>query len=620
MKEEKQVKIAKNLSSGAEKVEVVEEKVINQPQKKSQSQAKGSAKSSAKTSAKVAAEKAAKIVTEKEKNINAEKMNAESSGKAERESQAAKARVAKAIAKKEEKEKRKQARAKAKAERLARKKAQAEKRAAARKTVREKRLAQRKAREEKRKMREEERARERAHAKAKKSQEKQRAKKKTTAEKKEHARRGKDYGGWLAAVITLGTVTLALTTAVTVGAIEMNKMNESAMTGYRATTYELVEIMDNLDEDLDRARVSNSPAQQSRILTDLLVQARLASADLEKMPISAESDANLTAYINRVAFTSERLLSKLRYGESLTKKDGEVLQKLYETGKEVRGALHSFVSQMNDEDMMQYIKKGGGNFANVLDNLEKLTLEENNPLQGARNQEIATPPAEEMKKIDASKAEDYCALYFSDYQISDFQCIGETVGRGYIAYNVQGYDDKGTMLFAEIDGSDGTLLRFDYYEECNDEKFTLDNAQTIAQEFLTKLGYQDLVAVNARENGTDIDFKFVYSMDGVVVYPDGVQVKVCRSRGKVTGLDATKYALNHKVRVVPSAKLNLAQAQDKLHDNLQVQSSRLAIVQTARGERLAYEFVCDYQDETFVVYLDAENGEEISILNLKNLR
>ena len=51
-----------------------------------------------------------------------------------------------------------------------------------------------------------------------------------------------------------------------------------------------------------------------------------------------------------------------------------------------------------------------------------------------------------------------------------------------------------------------------------------------------------------------------------------------------------------------------------------IEVSRLAIVQTARGERLAYEFVCDYQDETFVVYLDAENGEEISILNLKNLR
>ena len=616
MKEQKKVKIATNTSSGAEKVELVEQKVENQPQKKTQSAAKGSAKA--------AAQKAAKIVRDKEKTINAEKMNAESSsGKAERESQAAKARVEAAIKKKEEKEKRKQAREKAKAERAARKKAQAEKRAAAKKAMQEKRVAERKAREEKRKAREEELARERAHAKAKKAQEKQRAqKKKETSKKKdgeEHKRRGRDYGGWLAAVITLGTVTLALTTAVTVGAIEMNKMNDSTMTGYRATTYELVEIMENVDDDLDRARVSNSPAQQSRILTDLLVQARLAAADLEKMPISAESDRNLTSYINHVAMESERMLAKLRYGETLGDKDEATLQRLYEVGKEVRGTLNSFVAEMTDDDMMQYVKKGAGNFAGVLDNLEKLTLEENNPLQGARNQENTPPPAEEMKKIDASKAEDYCALYFSDYRINDFQCIGETVGRGYIAYNVQGYDDKGTMLFAEIDGSDGTLLRFDYYEECTDDNFTMENAQTLAQEFLTKLGYQDLVAVQARENGTDIDFKFVYDMDGVVVYPDGVQVKVCRSRGVVTGLDATKYVLNHKVRTAPTAQINLAQAKDKLHDKLEVESSRLAIVQTARGERLAYEFVCGYQDDRFVVYLDAENGEELSILNLKNL-
>jgi len=616
MKEEKKVKIATNTSSGAEKVEIVEEKVENKPQKKTQSAANGSAKT--------AAQKAAKIVKEKERNVNAEKMNAESSnGKAERESQAAKARVAAAIAKKEEKEKRKKAREKAKAERTARKKAKAEKRAAARKAMEEKRLAERKAREEKRKALEEERARERAHAKAKKSQEKQRAQKKKNTEKKKdgesHKRRGKDYGGWLAAVITLGTVTLALTTAVTVGAIEMNKMNDAAMTGYRATTYEFVEIMENVDEDLDRARVSNSPAQQSRILTDLLVQSRLAAADLEKMPVSAESDRNLTSYINHVAAESERMLAKLRNGETLTQQDGETLQKLYAMGKEVRGVLDSFVANMADEDMMQYVKKGAGKFAGVLENLEKLTLEENNPLQGAKDQESKVAPAEEMKKIDASKAEDYCALYFSDYQISDFQCIGETVGHGYIAYNVQGYDDKGTMLFAEIDGSDGTLLRFDYYEECTDDNFTMENAQMIAETFLEKLGYQDLVAVGARENGTDVDFKFVYEMDGVVVYPDGVQVKVCRTRGVVTGLDATRYALNHKVRALPTVKINLEQAMGKLHDNLQVQSSRLAIVQTARGERLAYEFVCQYEQERYVVYLDAQNGEEISILNLKNL-
>jgi germination protein YpeB len=108
-------------------------------------------------------------------------------------------------------------------------------------------------------------------------------------------------------------------------------------------------------------------------------------------------------------------------------------------------------------------------------------------------------------------------------------------------------------------------------------------------------------------------------MDGVVVYPDGVQVKVCRTRGVVTGLDATKYALNHKVRAIPTAKISLEQAMEQLHDKLQVQSSRLAIVQTARGERLAYEFVCEYEEERYVVYLDAQNGEEISILNLRNL-
>ena len=59
-------------------------------------------------------------------------------------------------------------------------------------------------------------------------------------------------------------------------------------------------------------------------------------------------------------------------------------------------------------------------------------------------------------------------------------------------------------------------------------------------------------------------------------------------------------------------------AYDKLHEKLDVQSARLAVVRTARGERAAYEFLCAYNGETYFVFLDAENGNEIAIVNTKN--
>ena len=115
------------------------------------------------------------------------------------------------------------------------------------------------------------------------------------------------------------------------------------------------------------------------------------------------------------------------------------------------------------------------------------------------------------------------------------------------------------------------------------------------------------------------DFTFVYEKDGVAYYPDEVRVKICRSRGVVTGFDASKYLENHKERRETEPKLSLGEAKEKLHKNLTVESSRLAVVKAGKGERAAYEFLCSYENEMYFVYLDANNGEEIAIINARTV-
>lgn len=617
MKEKKTTEIATNVSSGAEKVESIAKET---PAKKTVK------KTTVKSSSPVAEEK-----------IDVKKMNARSTdGKAEKESEAAKARVAAALKKKEEQAKKKEEKAKRKAEKAAKKKAQIEKRLAERKAAAEKRLAERKAsaekrlaekkaQAEKRKADKESKIRERAHAKANRKQ--NRAKQKSQKQNKQKERSSqRGYGGWLAAVVSLGVVTLALTTAVTVGALDMRKTKDGMASGYRSTTYELIGIMENVDNDLDRVRVSASPVQQERILTDLLVQTRLAELDLEKLPVDVQADQNVTAFVNRVAKESERMLAKLRNGESLSKEDEELLQHLYEVNHSVRSEIGELASEMTDKDLMDYIRKGQGMLVDVLERIEKATLDENRMLTGGEKPQTRGAGTEQSAlegkqdaAVDPAKSEELCLSYFSDYKITEFQCIGETVSRGYKAYNVQGYDDKGTLLFAEIDQRNGALLRFDYYEECNEDTFNMDNAKTIAETFLSKLGYENMSAVRVRENGTTADFTFVYETDGVVFYPDVVRVKVCRTRGVVTGLDATKFLKNHKKRTEPATAITLEEAQNKLHEGLSVESSRLAVVKTLRGERAAYEFLCTYGEERYLVYTDALTGEEISIVNVKNV-
>ena len=116
------------------------------------------------------------------------------------------------------------------------------------------------------------------------------------------------------------------------------------------------------------------------------------------------------------------------------------------------------------------------------------------------------------------------------------------------------------------------------------------------------------------------DFTFAYSVDGCTYYPDEIIVKVCEERGVVSGLDASKYLKKHRGRDELKVNITLAEAYEKLHKGLSVESSRLAVVKTVRGERPAYEFLCGYEGESYFVFLDALNGEEISIVNVKSIQ
>ncbi len=623
----KTTEISMNTSSGAEKVENIEKEV--QKEGNTVKKSVKTTKTSAKGGAALGGHAAEKQSGEEIKRVNAQSTD----GKAERESKAAKARVEKALERKKAQEERKTAR-KARMEEMAEKrkkwlaerKAEVEKEAAAQKAKAEKRAAERKALAEKRKAEKEEKLRNRAHAKANRNNnhyQKKKARAKNKSERKTRTRnenRNKGYGGWIAAVVSLGVVSLALATTVTVGAIEMNKGEKAMMGANRATMYELTGIMDNVDNDLDRVRISNSPAQQSRILTDLLVQTRLAELDLEKLPIAAEMDANVTSFINRTAGFCEGMLAKLRKGEKLSAQDMEILENLYQMNHSVRMQLDEMTMNMTDKDMCMFMKKGQGNMQEALEKIEKTTLDENANL----GQEMEQKPASmEMsdKHIEAAKAEELCRQYFKNYRIGDFQCIGETITGGYQAYNVQGYDEKGNQLFAEVSQADGTLLRFDYYEECAGDHFDVRNAERIAEEFLEMLGYDDMEAVRLRANGSTTDFTFAYEDEDVIFHPDEIRVKVCRTRGIVSGFDCTKYLKNHKERDGDDVKVNLSlgDAYRKLREGLSVEASRLTVIQTPKGEVAAYEFLCGYGEESYFVFIDGLTGEEISIVNTKSV-
>lgn len=440
---------------------------------------------------------------------------------------------------------------------------------------------------------------------------------------KQPRKRKNEYGGWIAAVVALGVTTLTLGAVVTAGAIDMKETKQGITNAYRGNLYELTSLIENVDGDLDRVRVSASPAQQQRILTDLLVQARLAESVIEKLPIDAQNNGNVTSFINRTAFVCEHLLSKLRSGETLDEKDQEVLEKLYETNHRVRGMMEDFIADLQDEDLTEYLKgKGEDKFSQAIQNVENATMEENRNPTFSEPPEVragATPKDSQDEKISSAKAEELCRGYFSEYDVQKIRFDGETISRRFQTYNFVLTDSNDVEIFAQISEMDGSLVSFDYYEYCTKQNLDIENAKTVALNFLEKMGMENMTAVKVSQTGATASFTFCYELDGDLFYPDSVNVKVCEEKGVVVGYNASAYLRHHKERTPLKPTVSMTSAKEKLHDKLTLEGSKVALINVKGRERVAYEFICSYNDETYFVYIDGNTGEEISILNAKTI-
>ena len=453
-------------------------------------------------------------------------------------------------------------------------------------------------------------------------------------ENRKHRReqRTPGVGGWLAAVVSLGVSTLVLATIVTAGAFNMRDMNAAASAGYRSSFYELTGLMDEMETDLSKLRVSSTAAGQRNLATDLLVNSSLAAGALERFPAEWSDASSLTSFINGTRDFSKELLTKLASGNGMSEEDEARAEELYEKQANAKRKLNTLANEMTEGDLKSFLKDGEGKIGEMLHGFDE---REQKAEQGAPaetrepslspNEDPAQTPAKEEPvtaaelalgaEISSAEAQEYVRQYFKDYELKTVDFVGETVSRRITCYNFTALDQRDRELFVQISKEGGKLVFFDYYETCTAKNYNVERCEEIAEEFLAGLGLEEMESVFVSESGTSVDFTFVYEQDDVLVYPDLVRVKVCETRGKVVGIEAAEFWNTHRYRAIPAPKLTKAEAKEKA-GRLNVEEIELAIIPVNGQETLCYELYGKHGEESYLVYINAQSGEEAAIYTI----
>lgn len=407
---------------------------------------------------------------------------------------------------------------------------------------------------------------------------------------------------------------------------------------YNMSFYELVDYVQNVETYLAKSLISTTPEHGAETLTNVWREASLAQSYLSQLPISSNELENTSKFLNQVSDYSYSLLRKNIEGESLTQEDLNNIKDLHTYSVELENILNQLSTDLNDGRIKWSDMKTGNNmkFATQVSSITNdsfSSLEENFHeysgliYDGAFSEHMTSAEKKGLtgEEIDEEKANQIVKEFYGEDKIEDIISNGysENADIPSFDFSVKIKESKEQATIS-VSKKGGHIIFANCNKEVSTETISQEKANEIAKEFLNNHGYLDMKETYYLKQNGIVTINYAYSQittkgEQIVMYPDLIKVKVALDDGTVTGIETTGYLNSHFVRTIPENLISKDDAKKVLNKELQIESENLAIIPTEwKTEVLCWEFKGKVDDNEFLVYINAETGEEEDILVIIN--
>jgi len=406
---------------------------------------------------------------------------------------------------------------------------------------------------------------------------------------------------------------------------------------YQRSFYETLNHVQGLQVMLGKSLVAGAEPLNTAVFADIWRQALMAEASLAQLPVNDVTLARTTKFLNQVGDYANSLMRSAALGREPSEDHYATLKRLYDQCSVLTRELHG---------VEQDVQKQGLGFWAIQDQIRaRAALRKPAPVNPGENDfqslnremevyptliydvpfsdhlQRATPRGLPEGRIPAAQARTR-ALKAVDRRPGvsyTARVTGSTRGR-LESYRVEvTSQDRGRKetITADLTKQGGETLWYLSSRPIGAARISVDEAQARAERFLAARGRADTVPPFHQRQGNVVVYNFAGLQDGVVIYPDLVKVTVALDNGQVVGFEQAGWLMMHHRRADLRPKLSEAEARKKLSSNLKVTASRLAVIPTDGGkEVLTWEFRGTSGGNTYLVYINAENGREEKILEL----
>lgn len=404
---------------------------------------------------------------------------------------------------------------------------------------------------------------------------------------------------------------------------------------YQQAFYSLVDNVEQVQVLLGKSLVSTSPRKNILILTDIWNKAQTAQADLNQLPLSAQTVVQTTKFLSQTGDYCNVLARNNAEGKVLTAKQRETLRELREHAAEISESLHNLESQVfagniNWAELVrgarrQLAKDGEkgsdpieDGFSDITQELTKYpTLIYDGPFSDHIEEE--SPKGLTGSEISREEAEKKAKEVVDFEEGVDAEISGGTSVNGRIpSFNFDISSEGKGKYSVDISKKGGHLVSMLNNRDVNSPKIQLKEAVEKASDFLATRGYPNMESTYSEVNENIGFISFAYKRGDITFYPDVINVQVALDNGQVMAVSALTYLMSHRKRDVEKPSLSPDEAKEMAASTLEeIENVKLALIPKADlSEVLTYEVRGSVGGETYLIYINALNGDEEQIFRV----
>ena len=401
---------------------------------------------------------------------------------------------------------------------------------------------------------------------------------------------------------------------------------------YQRLFYDVRTHTENVQSNLSKALLATTKERNVLLFTQIMNDADQAKGKLTQMPISHSEVAATEKFLTQASDYSYFIIKEHMEGREITPEQRDQIKNIQLNTASFNTELNNVAQNVQDKDFFTIAENAGkandktstNAFVTSLVNLDKEVAKTpeliyDGPFadQMTNKEPVGLPSGQ----VNLEKAKQVAIDFIGKDRVGNIEAFqeGENMNKARIpvfSFQIQSPRDNNQMTYISVSKSGGVVLNMTSPRGTVERTLSVEEGQEKALEFLKSKGFKNLEPnYNLRYDGTAL-YNFVYTENGVTIYPDLVKVKIALDTGEVVGFDAAAYYLNHQERDFTDIAISEQDASEILRDGFQITSSRLAMIPKGKNEIITYEFKGQYEEEPYIIYINAKTAQEEQLLQI----